>query len=175
MLAGQLYDASDPQLVDERRQTRNLLAQLNHNNNQPDHQQEICSKLFGTMNDSVTVESPFYCDYGTNIYLGERVFFNFNCVILDPGEVHIGNDVQIGPAVQIYTASHPLDWRVRRQGLETVHPVKIDSDVWIGGSTTICPGVTIGCQSVIGAGAVVTKDMPSGVLAAGNPCEIIRM
>lgn len=175
MLAGQLYDASDPELVSERRQARELLAQLNNSaDGQYDLRQEIYTALFGSTGSALSIEPPFYCDYGTNIYLGDRVFFNFNCVLLDPAEVRIGNDVLLGPAVQIYTATHPLDWRIRRRWLESARPVEIGSDVWIGGGAIICPGVRIGDRSVIGAGAVVTQDVPAGIFAAGNPCRPIR-
>lgn len=177
MLAGQLYDASDPELVSGRRQARELLARLNNSTYDQQslrHRQEIYTALFGSTGSALAIEPPFYCDYGTNIYLGDRVFFNFNCVVLDPAEVHIGSDVLFGPAVQIYTAAHPLDWRIRRRWLESARPVEIGSDVWIGGGAIICPGVRIGDRSVIGAGAVVTKNVPSGVFAAGNPCRPIR-
>lgn len=175
MLAGQLYDASDPELVAARRRARDLLARLNSSSDsQHDLRQEIYTALFGTISASVAIEPPFYCDYGTNIHLGDRVFFNFNCVVLDPAEVHIGSDVLFGPAVQIYTATHPLDWCVRRRGLESARPVEIGSDVWVGGGAIVCPGVRIGDRAVIGAGAVVTKDVPGGVFAAGNPCRTLR-
>jgi maltose O-acetyltransferase len=122
----------------------------------------------------VWIEPPFFCDYGSNIRMGDRVFFNFNCVILDPGLVTIGSDVQLGPAVQIYTATHPLGHAARRAGPELAKPVTIGSDVWVGGGAIILPGVTIGARSVIGAASVVTADVPEGVLAAGNPCRVIR-
>lgn len=175
MLAGQLYDAGDPELVAGRRRARGLLARLNSSSDsQHDLRQEIYAALFGSIGTSVAIEPPFYCDYGTNIYIGDRVFLNFNCVVLDPAEVRIGSDVLVGPAVQLYTATHPLDWRARRKWLESARPVAIGSDVWIGGGAIICPGVRVGDRSVIGAGAVVTKDVPPGVFAAGNPCRVIR-
>lgn len=174
MLAGQLYDASGPELVAERRRVRKLLARLNSSDTQENQRQEIYKRLFGSVGASLVIEPPFYCDYGTNIVVGDRVFFNFNCVILDPANVYIGNDVLFGPAVQIYTATHPLDSSIRRQGLESADPIKIGSGVWIGGGAIVCPGVSIGNRSVIGAGAVVTKDVPKGVFAAGNPAQAIR-
>lgn len=175
MLAGDLYDASDPKLVADRQRARDLMARLNTTgDNQTDLRQEIYSGLFGSIGTSVSFEPPFYCDYGMNIYIGNRVFFNFNCVVLDPAEVHIGSDVFFGPAVQIYTATHPLDWRVRGKWLESARPVEIGSDVWIGGGAIICPGVRVGDRSVIGAGSVVTKDVAAGMFAAGNPCRVIR-
>jgi maltose O-acetyltransferase len=175
MLSGGLYDAADGELAASRRRARDLLCRLNRSRDgEQELRQQLYAALFGSTGRNVCIEPPFFCDYGSNIYLGDRVFFNFNCVILDPAEVHIGNDVLLGPAVQIYTATHPLDWRVRRQWLESARPVVIGSDVWIGGGAILCPGVRIGDRAVVGAGAVVTKDVPAGVFAAGNPCRIIR-
>ena len=119
------------------------------------------------------MQPPFYCDYGSNIHLGQRVFFNFNCVVLDVCPVRIGDFTLFGPSVQIYTATHPLDATLRRTQ-EYGKPVTIGSDVWVGGAAVICPGVTIGARSVIGAGSVVTRDIPEEVFAAGNPCRVIR-
>ena len=119
------------------------------------------------------MQPPFFCDYGSNIQLGERVFFNFNCVVLDVCCVTIGDHTLIGPAVQIYTATHPLDAAQRRLA-ESGKPVEIGSDVWIGGGAIILPGVRIGARTVIGAGSVVTRDVPDEVFAAGNPCRVIR-
>jgi maltose O-acetyltransferase len=133
----------------------------------------ILRELFGRGGDSVWMQPPFFCDYGANILLGERVFFNFNCVVLDVCRVTIGDFTMFGPAVQIYTATHPLDAALRRQQ-EFGKPITIGSDVWVGGGAIICPGVTIGSNTVIGAGSVVTRDVPEGVFAAGNPCRVIR-
>jgi maltose O-acetyltransferase len=119
------------------------------------------------------MQPPFFCDYGTNIELGERVFFNFNCVVLDVCQVRIGDFCLFGPAVQIYTPVHPMDAELRRQQ-EFGKPVEIGSDVWVGGGAMILPGVRIGSRAVIGAGSVVTRDVPEGVFAAGNPCRVIR-
>lgn len=175
MLTGELYDARDPELAAARRKAGDLLARLNGSHGgQHALRQYLYSVLFGKTGDSLTIEPPFYCDYGTNIELGDRVYFNFNCVVLDPARVRIGSDVLFGPAVQIHTATHPLDWRERREGLESARPVEIGSDVWIGGGAIISPGVRIGDRSVIGAGSVVTRDVPAGVFAAGVPCRTIR-
>lgn len=175
MLDGRLYDPTDPELVADRRRARDLLARLNGTgDDQRALRQEICAALLGSIGTGVLIEPPFYCDYGVNIHLGERVFFNFNCVVLDPAEVRIGNDVLFGPAVQIYTATHPQDWRMRRRGLESAQPVSIGSDVWIGGGAIILPGVRIGDRSVIGAGSVVTRNVPDAVVAVGNPCRVVR-
>lgn len=174
MLAGELYDASDPELVSARQNARLLLTRLNIGDTDPNHRYNIYKSLFGTVGDNAYIQPPFYCDYGSNIFLGDRVFFNFNCVILDPATVHIGDDVLFGPGVQVYTATHPLDWRRRSTGLESAKPVRIGANVWIGGGAIVCPGVEIGPRSVIGAGSVVTKNIPADVLAAGNPCRVIR-
>lgn len=121
----------------------------------------------------MNVQPPFFCDYGVHIFLGRKVFFNFNCVILDVCRVTIGDYSMFGPAVQIYTAAHPMEAEARR-GREFGRPVTVGSDVWVGGGAILCPGVTVGSRSVIGAGSVVTRDIPEGVFAAGNPCRVIR-
>lgn len=174
MLAGELYNPLDPILRAERQRCRDLLKLLNNSAEEPrTERQHLICELLGQETD-VWIEPPFFCDYGTNISLGSKVFFNFNCVILDVMAVEIGNNVFFAPAVQIYTATHPIDHVERRSGLEFGKPVKIGSDVWVGGGAIVCPGVTIGDRSVIGAGSVVTKDIPADVVAAGNPCRIIR-
>lgn len=175
MLAGELYNALDPELSAERRWARNLLKELNDSwDEEQERRAAIISQLFGSIGEGTWIEPPFHCDYGANITLGDHVYFNFNCVILDPAPVVIGNGVLFGPNVQIYTATHPIDYLERRSGLEFAKSVEIGSDVWIGGSAVISPGVTIGSQSVIGAGSVVTKDIPESTFAAGNPCRVIR-
>jgi maltose O-acetyltransferase len=174
MLAGELYDPLDPQLCRDRQRCRDLCKRLNDSDE--DQQQErrrILTQLLGCETD-VWIQPPFFCDYGTNIRLGSKVFFNFNCVVLDVMEIAIGSNVLFGPCVQVYTATHPIEAEVRRKWLEFAKPVTIGSDVWIGGGAIICPGVTIGDRTVIGAGSVVTRNMPDHVLAAGNPCRIIR-
>jgi maltose O-acetyltransferase len=174
MLAGELYDALDPELVEARERARDLCHDLNASREREQTvRRQITTELLGSGGDSVWMQPPFYCDYGSNIHLGERVYFNFNCVILDVCEVRIGDFTFFGPAVQIYAASHPMNAHLRRTQ-EFGKPVSIGSDVWVGGGAIICPGVTIGSKSVIGAGSVVTKDVPDGVFAAGNPCRIIR-
>ena len=175
MLAGELYDAADPQLVAERRRARDLLHALNGSRDgQRELRLDVIRRLFGAAGEGVWIEPPFFCDYGGNIRVGDGVFFNFNCVVLDVAAVTIGSDTMFGPAVQIYTATHPMDAAERRRGLEAAKPVVIGSDVWVGGGAVILPGVTIGARSVIGAGSVVTTDVPEGVFAAGNPCRVIR-
>jgi maltose O-acetyltransferase len=174
MLAGELYDAFDLELVAARERARDLCQDLNvTREREQDIRRGILTELFGSGGDSVWMQPPFYCDYGSNVYLGDRVYFNFNCVILDVCEVRIGDFCFFGPAVQIYTASHPMNSQLRRNQ-EFGRPVSIGSDVWVGGGSIICPGVTIGSKTVIGAGSVVTRDVPDGVVAVGNPCRVLR-
>jgi maltose O-acetyltransferase len=174
MLAGELYDPLDPELCRERQRCRDLCKLLNDSReDQQDERKRIIADLLGNPSDA-WIQPPFFCDYGTNISLGAKVFFNFNCVVLDVMQVTIGSNVLFGPSVQIYTATHPISAVERRKWLESAKPITIGSDVWVGGGAIICPGVTIGDRTVIGAGSVVTRDIPSDVFAAGNPCRIIR-
>jgi maltose O-acetyltransferase len=174
MLAGELYDPLDPALVQARDRARDLCQDLNATREKDqDARRRILVELFGKGGESVWMQPPFFCDYGTNIMLGERVFFNFNCVVLDVCLVEIGDFTLFGPAVQIYTPMHPMNAELRRKQ-EFGKPITIGSDVWVGGGAKICPGVKIGSKTVIGAGSVVTRDIPDGVFAAGNPCRVIR-
>ncbi|EKK00742.1 Maa (Maltose O-acetyltransferase) [Rhodopirellula baltica SH28] len=174
MLAGELYDAGDAELVEARIIARERCQQINASLPRDEAFRRVLTrKLFASGGDSVQLEPPFRCDYGTNIHLGQNVYFNFDCVVLDVCEVRIGDFVFFGPGVHVYTASHPLDAGPRRTQ-EFGKPVTIGSDVWIGGKAVICPGVSIGQRSVIGAGSVVTKDVPDGVVVAGNPAKLIR-
>jgi maltose O-acetyltransferase len=174
MLAGSMYDPFDADLVAGRDRARDLCKALNATHEADvDERRRILRELFGAGGDSVWMQPPFYCDYGANILLGERVFFNFNCVVLDVAEVKIGDYTLFGPSVQIYTAMHPMNAAERRLH-EYAKPIEIGADVWVGGAAVICPGVKIGSRAVIGAGSVVTRDVPEGVFAAGNPCRVIR-
>lgn len=174
MLAGELYDPLDPELTAARERARDLCQALNATREiDRDERQRLQGALFGRMGDDVVIQPPFHCDYGRHIALGTRVFFNFNCVVLDVCRVAIGDHTMFGPAVQIYTATHPLDAALRRRQ-EYGKPITIGDDVWVGGGAIICPGVTIGSRTVIGAGSVVTRDVPDDVFAAGNPCRVIR-
>lgn len=174
MLAGDLYDPLDPELVQARERARDLCQDLNATREgDQDTRRSLLTQLLGKGGDSVWMQPPFFCDYGSNILLGERVFFNFNCVVLDVCLVTIGDFTLFGPAVQIYTGTHPMSAALRRKQ-EFARPVEIGSDVWVGGGAIICPGVKIGSKSVIGAGSVVTRDIPDGVVAVGNPCRVIR-
>jgi maltose O-acetyltransferase len=174
MLAGELYDPLDPELVAARARARDLCQALNATREvQQEERRRIVQALFGAGGDSVWMQPPFFCDYGSNILLGERVFFNYNCVVLDVCRVTIGDYTLFGPSVQIYTATHPMNAELRRKQ-EFAKPIEIGADVWVGGGAILCPGVRIGSQSVIGAGSVVTRDIPERVFAAGNPCRVIR-
>ena len=174
MLAGELYDPLDPELVAGRTRARDLCQVLNATREgDTEPRRGILRELFGRGGESVWMQPPFYCDYGTNIELGERVFFNFNCVVLDVCRVQIGDYTLFGPAVQILTPMHPMNAQLRRRE-EYGKPIVIGSDVWVGGGALILPGVRIGSRAVIGAGSVVTRDVPDGVFAAGNPCRVIR-
>jgi len=173
MLAGELYDPLDAELVGARARAEELCRALNLTREAEEERRRLSHELFGAGGETVCVRPPFFCDYGSNIELGERVFFNFNCIVLDVCRVRIGAFSLFGPAVQIYTALHPFDAELRRTR-ELGKPVEIGSDVWVGGGAIILPGVRIGSRAVIGAGSVVTRDIPEGALAAGNPCRVIR-
>jgi maltose O-acetyltransferase len=174
MLAGQLYDPLDPQLVRARERARELCQALNATREaDQEARRRILKELFGAGGNSVWMQPPFFCDYGSNIRLGERVFFNFNCVVLDVCPVTVGDFTLFGRAVQVNTATHPMNGGLRRRQ-EYGRPIDIGSDVWVGGGAILCPGVKVGSRSVIGAGSVVTRDIPDGVFAAGNPCRVVR-
>lgn len=174
MLAGELYDAVDPELVALRNRARDLCQDLNASReSETEKRRAILNQLLGSGAETAWIQPPFFCDYGTNIHLGEKCFFNFNCVVLDVCKVRIGSFSLFGPNVQIYTPVHPMNAELRRKQ-EFGKPVEIGSDVWVGGGAIICPGVKIGSKSVIGAGSVVTRDIPPRVFAAGNPCRVIR-
>jgi maltose O-acetyltransferase len=173
MLAGELYDPFDPELVAARDQARSLCAALNASKeSERDERRRILDDLFGSGGDTAWLQPPFYCDYGSNIHLGTRVFFNFNCTVLDVCEVRIGDYTLFGPGVQILTPLHPRDATLRREQ-EYGKPIEIGADVWVGGGALILAGVRIGSRSIIGAGSVVSRDIPDDVLAVGNPCRVI--
>lgn len=175
MLSGRLYYSMDPQLRAERAAARKLTKSYNETDVDEDsRRRQILSQLFGELGTDCYVEPPFRCDYGANISVGERFYANFDCVMLDVAKIRIGDHVMLGPGVHIYTACHPIDAAVRNTDLEYAKEVCIGDDVWIGGNVTINPGVHIGNNVVIGSGSVVTGDIPDGVVAAGNPCRIIR-
>ena len=175
MLAGEMYDPMDPELVEGRLNARLLFQKINLiQDDEKPRRDTLFYELMGEAGPDLWIEPPFYCDYGYNIKLGKQVFMNFNCCILDVMEVKMGDRVMLGPQVQIYTATHPLEAKARSSGREFAKPITIGNDVWIGGNATICPGVIIGNGVVIGAGSVVTKDIPDNCFAAGNPAKVIR-
>ncbi len=175
MLAGELYLASDPELTAGRTRARRLTRLYNQTTEEEiDRRLEILRTLLAAVGPRVEIEPPFRCDYGSNIRVGDGFYANFDCVILDCNAVTIGRDVKLGPRVQILAASHPIDPRVLETGRELAAPVTIGDDVWVGAGAIIGPGVTIGSGTTIGAGSVVTRDIPSNVVAAGVPCRVIR-
>jgi maltose O-acetyltransferase len=173
MLSGAPYRASDPELVAGQARAWALLREFNAADS-AELRQALLSRIFGALGRGAQVKPLFACDYGYNIRAGANLFVNYNCVFLDCAPITIGDDVKIGPAVQIYTAQHPLDPAERRTGLEMAAPVTIGNNVWIGGGAILCPGVRIGDDAVVGAGSVVTRDVPNSAVAAGNPCRVIR-
>jgi maltose O-acetyltransferase len=173
MLAGEGYNCLDPDLEAERQKTKKLLRLYNKTEAAPERQ-TILQQLLGQIGQNSFVEPPFYCSYGQNIYIGDYVFLNVLCTILDCNEVVIGHHVMIGPSVQIYTAAHHLQAKIRNQGWEIAKPIVIEDSVWIGGSAILLPGVSIGRNAVVGAGAVVTRNVPANMVVAGNPARVIR-
>ncbi|MEZ8824174.1 sugar O-acetyltransferase [Vibrio amylolyticus] len=174
MLAGEPYDTWDEELLSERKACRIALQKLNGSIPDSLEWREAIDSLIPNASDAY-LEPPFRCDYGSNIKLGKNFYANFNCVVLDVGEVRIGDNVMLAPNVQIYTAGHPLDVKSRvEDGVEFGLSISIGDNAWLGGGVIVCPGVSIGENTVIGAGSVVTKDIPANVVAAGNPCRIIK-
>ena len=175
MLMGIIYNAEEACLIEERNRAKSLTKQYNESRQEDrDHRKYLMGQIFGKLGQNVHLEAPFYLDYGYRTTIGDDFFSNFNLTILDGGGVEIGDRVFIGPNVGIYSANHPTDVRRREKGYEWALPVKIGNKVWIGGGVTILPGVTIGDNTVIAAGSVVTKDIPANVVAAGNPCKVIK-
>ena len=175
MLSGELYLASDPELEAARRRARRLTRLYNATTEEEEAQRTLLLReLLGAVGEGPVIEPPFHCDYGSHIFAGDRLYINFGCIILDCAQVRIGNDVMLGPSVQLYAATHPLDAAARAAGPELAAPITIGDRVWIGGGAILCPGVTIGEGTTIGAGSVVTRAIPARVFAAGNPCRVIR-
>ena len=173
MLAGECYNCLDPDLVAEREKTKELLQLYNLTEAMPERQ-TILRQLLGQISQDSIIESPFYCSYGQNIHIGDHVFLNVMCTILDCNEVHIGHHVMIGPAVQIYTAAHLLQAEPRIQGWEIAKPIVVEDNVWLGGGAILLPGVRIGRNAVVGAGAVVSRNVPANTVVVGNPARVIR-
>ena len=169
---GELYDANyNKEIIKEMQKAKDIC--FRYNNIKPSNREErkaIIKELFGKTGENILIESNFYCDYGYNIFIGENFYMNHNCVILDGAKVELGDNVFIGPNCGFYTAGHPIEVELRNKGLEYAKPIKVGNNVWFGGNVVVLPGVTIGDNVTIGAGSVVTKDIPSNVVAYGNPC-----
>lgn len=176
MLAHQWYDANfDDELKEVRLQAKELCFEYNHTRpSNVEKRNEIMEKLFGYKLENVGISIPFDTDYGWNIKFGKNVFINTNCYLMDGGGITFGDNVFIGPNCGFYTATHPLNFEERNKGLELAEPIVVGSNTWFGGHVSVLPGVTIGEGTVIGAGSVVTKDIPPHCLAVGNPCKVIR-
>ena len=175
MLSGELYYAGGPELSSARQRAKELCQRFNQTAvSNPEEGVRLLQELFGQVGEAVSIQPMFWCDYGFNIQMGSYVEINHNCVILDCAKVTFGDHVLIGPNCGFYTAGHPLDAARRNSGLEYAKPITVGNNVWIGGGVQVMPGVVIGDGAVIGGGSVVTHDIPGGVLAAGNPCRVIR-
>jgi maltose O-acetyltransferase len=175
MLAGELYIADDPELARDSARAQRLTHQLN-TMDPTDHERRraLLTELLGGFGEGSEIRPPLYCDYGYQTVVGARTFANFGLVSLDVASVTIGDDVQIGPNVQLLTALHPLEPGPRRDKWEAARPIVVGDNVWLGGGVIVCPGVTIGADTVVGAGSVVTRDLPAGVLAVGSPARVVR-
>lgn len=175
LAAGELYLSADRELTDDRVTAKKLCMEYNGiTYNDYTKRERLLERLLAFKGENTWIEPNFFCDYGYNIILGDNFYANHNCVILDCAEVTFGDNVFIGPNCGFYTAAHPLDYKTRNSGLEYAKPIKVGSNVWIGGNVCVMPGVTIGDNVVIGGGSVVTKDIPSGVVAVGNPCKPVK-
>jgi maltose O-acetyltransferase len=175
MLAGDLYIADDPELEAEALRAAKLMKAFNDCPPAAEaERRRILTELLGSLGEGTEIRPPFYCDYGSHTHVGAGGFVNFGLVALDVAEIHVGDDVQLGPYVQLLTATHPLEPEPRRAKWESAEPITIGDNVWLGGGAIVCPGVTIGADTVVGAGAVVTRDLPAGVLAAGVPARVVR-
>lgn len=175
MLRSELYDAGDPALVEARIRARRLTQRFNVLDPADDDARALLLReLFGEIGEGSWIEAPLFCDYGSQVRLGARVYVNAGCIFLDAAAITLGDDVQLGPGVQLLTSDHPRDAAERAAGLESAHPISIEARAWLGGGVIVLPGVEIGQDVVIGAGSVVTRSVPPGVTAAGNPCRVIR-
>jgi maltose O-acetyltransferase len=174
MLAGEPY-VFDESLAEDTRRCRVLLEKINAATPDQDVERDQCLlELLGSFGEGSNIRPPFRCEYGYQIHVGDRVFANFGLVCLDVARITIGDDTRIGPDVQLLTPTHPLEPARRREGWESAEPITIGRNVWLAGAVVVCPGVTIGDDTAVGAGSVVTRDLPSGVLAVGNPARVVR-
>lgn len=173
---GELYDANyDKELLNEMKKAKELCYE--YNNLRPteiEKKDELIKKILGKTGNNIRIESNFNCDYGYNIFVGDNFYMNHNCIILDAGKVEFGDNVFIGPNCGFYTAGHPIEIDLRNKGLEYAKTIKVGNNVWFGGNVVVLPGVTIGNNVTIGAGSVVTKDIPDNSIAYGNPCKKVR-
>jgi maltose O-acetyltransferase len=175
MLAGDLYVADDPAITEAHRRAVDLTTAYNATTaRQVDERRDLLDQILGSVGANTEIRPPFHVDYGKQIHVGERTFANFGLVALDVATITIGDDVQIGPHVQLLTPTHPLEPGPRRDKWEAAQPITIGDNVWLGGGVIVLPGVTIGENTVVGAGAVVTKDLPANVVAVGNPARVVR-
>lgn len=176
MLSGKMFTSvGDEELSQLSHKNRSHMQEFNRSKREEYYlRDKIMREVFGSVGDNSMVEQPILIDYGAHIHIGDNFYANYDCIFMDAAEIRIGNDVLIGPRVSLLTTSHPVGAKARRSGLEYALPITIEDDVWIGGNTTVLPGVRIGKASIIGAGSVVTGDIPSGVMAVGNPCRVLR-
>ncbi len=175
MLSQGLYSSHDTELKKDAMRSRRLTRLYNSTTeDEREYRLQLLKELFGSTGEHISVEPPFRCDYGSNTYIGENFYANFDCIILDVAKVFIGDNCLFGPRVCVFTPAHPIDAEVRNTGIEYGKEIHIGNNVWVGGNTVINPGVTIGNNVVIGSGSVVTKDIPDNVVAVGNPCKVIR-
>lgn len=175
MIAGEVYFASDSKISEKYKYAKDMNRLYNLTTDSEESKRlEIITNLFGKIGENFHIEPPFRCDYGFNIEIGKNFYANYECIILDVCKVNIGDNVFLGPRVSIYTAAHPISSKIRNTGLEFGKSITIGNNVWIGGDSIINPGVNIGSNVVIGSGSVVTKNIPSNVIAVGNPCKVIK-
>ena len=174
MRSGEMYNWTDPVIDGSLTRSRLACEEFNKSGIDHDNYRQVLEDMIPGIPASATILPPFHCDHGNGLHIGENVFVNYNAMMLDAGNITIGARTLIGPNCSLYTPQHPIDYRLRRQTIESAHPIVIGEDCWLGGNVTVCPGVTIGDRTVIGAGSVVTHDIPADSLAAGNPCRVIR-
>jgi maltose O-acetyltransferase len=175
MLRGELYLADDPEIAAAQARAQGLQERYNATrHDEPEVRDRLLRELLGEVGEGVVVRPPFYCDYGSHIAIGSRTFLNYDCVLLDVAPIRIGAACQLATRVQLLTATHPVDPEPRRLGWESAEPIELGDNVWLGGGAVVCPGVSIGEDTVVGAGAVVTRDLPAGVVAAGVPARVVR-